>query len=55
MEPAITVWLMPAFGKGEPKEVEASPHVLTPLLVQGWYQCAAPAPAKQEDQEHVGN
>ena len=50
-----TVWLAPPFGKGEPKEVEASPEVLTPLMVQGWYQCAAPAPAKQEDQEHVGN
>jgi hypothetical protein len=53
MEP--TVWLAPPFGKGEPKEVEASPEVLTPWMIKGWYQCAPPAPAKQEDKKHVGN
>jgi hypothetical protein len=50
-----TVWLAPPFGKGEPKEVEASPEVLTPLMVQGWGQCAPPAPAKKEVAENVGH
>jgi hypothetical protein len=50
-----TVWLAPPFGKGEPKEVAATPDVLTPLMVAGWSQCAAPGTAKQEDKEHVGN
>ena len=49
-----TVWLMPPFGKGEPKEVDASPEVLTPMMVLGWYQCA-PAPAKTEVMEDVGH
>ncbi len=44
---ADKVWLRPPFGVGEPKEVEATPDVLTPLLVAGWSQCDAPA--KQED------
>ena len=50
-----TVWLAPPFGKGEPKEVEASPEVLTPLMVAGWNQCAPPATAKQEVTENVGH
>jgi len=50
-----TVWLAPPFGKGEPKEVEASPEVLTPLMVAGWNQCAPPATAKQEENENVGH
>lgn len=28
---------------GEIREVEATPEVLVPLLVQGWYQVPAPA------------
>jgi len=24
-------------------------------MIKGWYQCAPPAPAKQEDKKHVGN
>jgi hypothetical protein len=31
-----TVWLAPPFGQGEPREVDATPEVLTPLLVAGW-------------------
>ncbi len=27
------VWLRPPFGQGEPKEVEATPEILTPMLV----------------------
>ena len=37
-----TAWLVPPFGAGEPKEVEATPEVLTPLLVAGWSQCDPP-------------
>ncbi len=37
-----TVWLAPPFGAGEPKEVEARPEILTPLMVAGWSQCAPP-------------
>jgi hypothetical protein len=36
------VWMMPPFGEGEPKEVEATPEVLTPLMVAGWSQCEPP-------------
>lgn len=43
------VWMMPPFGDGEPREVEATPEVLTPLMVAGWSQCAAP---KQEVTAH---
>ncbi len=38
------VWLRPPWGVGEPKEVEATPDVLVPLLVVGWSQCEPPAP-----------
>jgi len=48
-----TVWLAPPFGQGEPREVEAKPEVIVPLLVAGWSQCAAPA-AEKEVTEHVG-
>jgi hypothetical protein len=37
------VWMKPPFGVGEPKEVEAMPDVLTPLMVAGWSQCDPPA------------
>ncbi len=37
------VWLKPPFGVGEPKEVEAAPTVLVPLMVAGWSQCKPPA------------
>ena len=36
------VWMQPPFGVGDPKEVDATPDVLTPLMVTGWNQCAAP-------------
>ena len=29
------VWMMPPSAQGEPKEVEATPDVLTPLMVAG--------------------
>ena len=43
MSDRATVWLAPPFGQGEPKEVEATPEVLTPLLITGWSQCDPPA------------
>lgn len=43
MSEGTTVWLRPPFGVGEPKEVEATPEVLVPLLVSGWAQCESPA------------
>lgn len=36
------VWLRPPFGQGEPKEVQAKPDILVPLLVAGWSQCPPP-------------
>ncbi len=47
------VWLRPPFGAGEPKEVEAKPEILTPLLVAGWSQCEPPA-TEQEVTGDVG-
>ena len=46
------VWLMPPFGEGEPKEVEATPAVLTPLMTAGWSQCEPPA-IDEEVKENV--
>jgi hypothetical protein len=46
------VWLRPPWGVGEPKEVDATPDVLVPLLVAGWAQCEPPAP-KEEVKEDV--
>ena len=39
---ADKVWLSPPFGVGEPKEVDATPEILVPLLVAGWAQCERP-------------
>ncbi len=47
-----TVWLAPPFGQGEPKEFDAAPEVLTPLLVAGWSQCKPPA-GREEVKEDV--
>ena len=47
MNNANRVWLRPPFGVGEPQEFEATPEVLTPILVAGWSQCAPPP--KQEE------
>ena len=41
------VWLIGPFGVGEPKEFDATPDVLTPLLVSGWSQCDPPATNKE--------
>lgn len=47
------VFMKPPFGVGEPKEVEATPEVLGPLMVSGWSQCEPPV-KEQEVNEHVG-
>jgi len=39
----IRVWLQPPYGLGEPKEFEAKPEILVPLMVAGWSQRAPPA------------
>lgn len=46
------VWMIPPFCVGEPKEVDATPEVLTPLMAAGWSQCEPPAPI-QEVTTHV--
>ena len=46
-----TVWMRPPFGEGEPKEVEATPEVLVPLMTQGWNQCDPPASGSTAGQE----
>lgn len=50
-----TVWMKPPFGQGEPKEVEATPEELTPLMAAGWSQCDPPAQAAQEVKANVRN
>ncbi len=46
------VWLRPPFGQGEPKEVEATPGILTPMLVAGWTQCEPPAGNQEIENVH---
>ena len=45
------VWMKPPFGVGEPKEVDATPEVLVPLMVAGWCQCDSPVPATNQEVE----
>ena len=42
-----SVWLRPPYGQGEPKQVEATPELLVPLMISGWSQCPPPS-AKEE-------
>ena len=35
-------WMKPPFGVGDAKEVDATPEILTPLMVAGWTQCDPP-------------
>ena len=42
-------WMLPPFGDGEPKEVDATPEVLVPMMTAGWSQCAPPAAAKAKE------
>ncbi len=36
------VYMKPPFDLGEPKEVDATPDVLVPLMLAGWSQCEPP-------------
>jgi len=36
------VYMKPPFGLGEPKEVDATPEILVPLMLAGWTQCDPP-------------
>ena len=46
------VWLRPPWGGDEPKEFDARPDVLVPLMAAGWSQCEPPA-ATEEVKEDV--
>ena len=48
---ADKVLMKPPFGVGEPKEVDATPEILIPLMVAGWAQCERPT----SDQEVNAN
>ena len=52
MAAKATVYMLPPWGQGEPVEVEATPDVLTPLMVSGYSQCEPPANT-QEVTTHV--
>ena len=55
MSNAERVWLRPPFGSGEPKEYEAKPEIIVPLMNAGWNQCDPPAAAdRKEVKDHVG-
>jgi hypothetical protein len=45
--------MKPPFGVGDPKEVEATPEILTPLMIAGWSQCDPPQRAPQEVKTNV--
>ena len=51
---ADKVFMRPPFGVGEPKEVDATPEILVPLLVAGWTQCERPT-SDQEVTTHVSD
>lgn len=53
MTDATRVWMKPPFGSGEPKEVEAKPELIVPLMNSGWSQCEPPANSAEEVTEHV--
>ena len=46
------VWMMPPFGVGEPKQVDAKPEVLVPLMNAGWSQCEPPVKEVTTDVHH---
>jgi hypothetical protein len=45
--------MKPPFGLGEPKEVDASPEVLVPMMLAGWSQCEPPRPFQAPTTEEV--
>ena len=52
MAAQFTVWLKPPWGEGAPVEVEATPEILSPMMVSGYSQCEPPANT-QEVKTHV--
>jgi hypothetical protein len=45
------VWLRPPWGEGEPKEVDATPDVLVPMMNAGWSQCEPRAATDEVKQD----
>jgi len=50
MNDAAKVWMRPPWGQGDPKEVEATPDVIVPMMVAGWTQCEPPKPNREENE-----
>jgi hypothetical protein len=50
-----TVWMMPPYRQGEPREVEATPAQLVPLMITGWSQCPPPEKENHVDDETPRN
>ena len=48
-----TVFMKEPYGVGEPKEVDATPEILSPLMVAGWSQCDPPAVKIPEVKDNV--
>jgi hypothetical protein len=48
---AEKVWMRPPDG-GAPREVEATPEILVPLMVQGYSQCEPPEEVTEDVREH---
>lgn len=49
------VWMRPPWGTGEPKQVEAAPEKLGPLMNAGWSQCPPPEKENHVDDETPRN
>ena len=50
------VWMRPPKGVGgEPQQVEATPEILTPLMVKGWSQCEPPESPPNKHREEVND
>ena len=50
------VWMKPPKGiGGEPQQVEATPEILTPLMVKGWSQCEPPESSPKKHPEEVND
>ena len=48
------VWMKPPKGAGvEPQQVEATPEILTPLMLKGWSQCEPPESPPKRHRELV--
>ena len=50
-----TVCMIPPYGQGDPREVEATPVQLLPLMNTGWSQCPPPEKENHVDDETPRN